>query len=118
MAIILAVGSVSGAHLNPVVSCADAVFHGLRLHELAAYIAAQLAGAALGVIIANLMFALPSTARCGTPSDNALSANSWPSPRADALSPGPQPAGPLTPRPLAATVGTLVPNAHDQCPWR
>jgi len=60
VAIILAVGSASGAHLNPVVSCADAVFHGLRLHELAAYIAAQLAGAALGVIIANLMFALPA----------------------------------------------------------
>ncbi len=60
VAIILAVGSVSGAHLNPVVSCADAVFRGLRLHELAAYIAAQLAGAVLGVIIANVMFALPA----------------------------------------------------------
>ncbi len=60
VAIILAVGSVSGAHLNPVVSCADAAFRGLRLHELAAYIAAQLAGAALGVIIANVMFALPA----------------------------------------------------------
>ena len=60
VAIILAVGSVSGAHLNPVVSCADAAFRGLRLHELAAYVAAQLAGAALGVIIANLMFALPA----------------------------------------------------------
>jgi len=34
VAIILAVGSASGAHLNPVVSCADAVFHGLRLDEL------------------------------------------------------------------------------------
>jgi glycerol uptake facilitator-like aquaporin len=31
VAIILTVGSVSGAHLNPVVSCADALFRGLRV---------------------------------------------------------------------------------------
>jgi glycerol uptake facilitator-like aquaporin len=60
VAIILAVGSVSGAHLNPVVSCADAFFGGLRRVELAAYIVAQVAGAMVGVIIANLMFALPA----------------------------------------------------------
>jgi arsenate reductase len=60
VAIILAVGSVSGAHLNPVVSCADAFFGGLRRVELAAYIVAQVAGAIVGVIIANLMFALPA----------------------------------------------------------
>jgi glycerol uptake facilitator-like aquaporin len=60
VAIILAVGHVSGAHLNPVVSCADAIFGGLRLHELAAYVVAQVAGASLGVVVANLMFALPA----------------------------------------------------------
>jgi arsenate reductase len=60
VAIILAVGSVSGAHLNPVVSCADAFFGGLRRVELSAYIAAQVAGAIVGVIIANIMFALPA----------------------------------------------------------
>jgi arsenate reductase len=58
VAIILAVGSVSGAHLNPVVSAADAFFGGLRRVELAAYIAAQVTGAIVGVMIANVMFAL------------------------------------------------------------
>ncbi len=59
-AIIVAVGSVSGAHLNPAVSIVDAAFGGLRHRELAAYVAAQLAGAAVGVILANLMFSLPA----------------------------------------------------------
>lgn len=60
VAIILAVGSVSGAHLNPVVSCADALFGGLNRVQLTVYVAAQVVGAAIGVIIANLMFALPA----------------------------------------------------------
>src|ERR1700674_3325950 len=58
IAIILAVGSVSGAHLNPVVSGADFCLRGLRVHELAAYVVAQLTGAGLGVVVANLMFSL------------------------------------------------------------
>jgi len=60
VAIILAVGSVSGAHFNPVVSCADALFRGLRLVELVAYVMAQVVGALVGVVIANLMFGLPA----------------------------------------------------------
>ena len=60
VAIILAVGSVSGAHLNPVISCADALFGGLNRAQLIVYVAAQVVGAAIGVIIANLMFALPA----------------------------------------------------------
>jgi glycerol uptake facilitator-like aquaporin len=60
VAIILAVGSVSGAHLNPVVSIADAVFGGLRWREVGPYIAAQVAGAVAGAVIANLMFSLPA----------------------------------------------------------
>jgi arsenate reductase len=60
VAIILALGSVSGAHLNPFVSAADAVFGGLRPRELATYIIAQVAGAVAGVIIANVMFSLPA----------------------------------------------------------
>jgi arsenate reductase len=59
-AIILAVGAVSGAHLNPVVSLLDAAFGGLRWRELPAYIAAQVAGACAGTVIANLMFSLPA----------------------------------------------------------
>lgn len=60
VAIILAVGSVSGAHLNPVVSCADTFFGGLSRVQLLVYVGAQIVGAAIGVIIANLMFALPA----------------------------------------------------------
>jgi arsenate reductase len=60
VAIILALGSVSGAHLNPIVSAADAFFGGLRPRELTAYVLAQMAGAAVGAIFANLMFSLPA----------------------------------------------------------
>jgi glycerol uptake facilitator-like aquaporin len=59
-AIIVAVGPVSGAHLNPVVSIIDATFGGLRPRELPAYFGAQFSGAAVGVIAANLMFSLPA----------------------------------------------------------
>lgn len=43
VAIILALGPVSGAHLNPVVTLADRVFGALSTGQAAAYIAAQLA---------------------------------------------------------------------------
>jgi len=59
-AIIVAVGPVSGAHLNPAVSLVDAAFGGLRRLELAAYIVAQFIGAIAGVVAANLMFSLPA----------------------------------------------------------
>jgi glycerol uptake facilitator-like aquaporin len=59
VALILAVGPVSGAHLNPVVTLADRAFGGLDNREAAVYIGAQLAGAVMGVIVANLMFGLP-----------------------------------------------------------
>lgn len=60
IAIILAVGSVSGAHLNPVVSLADRVFGGLSTRDLGAYVAAQVAGASAGCMLANLMYELPA----------------------------------------------------------
>ncbi len=60
VAIILAVGPVSGAHLNPVVTLADRVFGALTTVEAATYGAAQVIGGALGAIIANVMFALPA----------------------------------------------------------
>jgi glycerol uptake facilitator-like aquaporin len=60
VAIILAVGSVSGAHLNPVVSIADAFFGGLERRALPVYISAQILGGIAGAILANLMFSLPA----------------------------------------------------------
>ena len=57
-AIILKFGAVSGGHFNPAVSIADAVFGGLGRRELLAYLPAQVAGCALGAILANAMFAL------------------------------------------------------------
>jgi glycerol uptake facilitator-like aquaporin len=60
IAIILAVGPVSGAHLNPVVSLADAVFGGLERRALVVYIPAQIAGGIGGAIVANLMFSAPA----------------------------------------------------------
>jgi arsenate reductase len=55
-AIILAVGPVSGAHLNPAVSVADAVFGGLPWRDVAAYVPAQVGGGCLGAVLANLMY--------------------------------------------------------------
>lgn len=58
VALILAFGSVSGAHLNPVVSLVDWHLGGLDRAAAAAYIAAQIVGACIGCIVANLMFDL------------------------------------------------------------
>jgi glycerol uptake facilitator-like aquaporin len=55
-ALILMVGPVSGAHLNPVVSLVDAVFGGLRWGDTIAYVAAQVLGCCAGAVVANLMF--------------------------------------------------------------
>jgi glycerol uptake facilitator-like aquaporin len=55
-AIILMVGPVSGAHLNPVVSFVDAGFGGLRWRDAASYVPAQVVGCVGGSVIANLMF--------------------------------------------------------------
>jgi arsenate reductase len=60
IAIILAFGPVSGAHLNPLVSIADAFFGGLEWRDVAPYIAAQVAGAIGGAVLANLMYSLPA----------------------------------------------------------
>jgi arsenate reductase len=59
-AMIIAVGPVSGAHLNPLVSIADRIFGGLSTLETVVYVAAQTAGAIFGVVVANLMFSLPA----------------------------------------------------------
>jgi glycerol uptake facilitator-like aquaporin len=58
VALILAFGSVSGAHFNPVVSIADRVLGGLTTRELSFYVPAQVLGACIGAVVANLMFEL------------------------------------------------------------
>lgn len=60
VAIILALGPVSGAHLNPVVTLADRVVGGLTSAQAALYVAAQVLGGVTGTIMANLMFSLPA----------------------------------------------------------
>jgi arsenate reductase len=55
-AIILMVGPVSGAHLNPVVTAVDAAFGGLSWRDAAAYLPAQVAGCVAGAVLANVMF--------------------------------------------------------------
>lgn len=59
VALILAFGPISGAHLNPAVTLADASQGGLLWREVPVYIAAQLAGAFAGVGAANIMFGQP-----------------------------------------------------------
>jgi arsenate reductase len=58
VAIILAVGPVSGAHLNPVVTLVNIQHGALTLREGTAYIGAQLIGGAFGATVANIMFGL------------------------------------------------------------
>jgi glycerol uptake facilitator-like aquaporin len=58
-ALILAFGSVSGAHFNPVVTLADRMLGGMASGEAAAYVTAQIVGGCAGAMVANLMFALP-----------------------------------------------------------
>jgi glycerol uptake facilitator-like aquaporin len=59
VALILAIGPISGAHMNPAVTLADAMQNGIGWHDVPAYIAAQLTGAFAGVATAHLMFGLP-----------------------------------------------------------
>jgi arsenate reductase len=60
VALILAFGSVSGAHFNPLVTLADRVFGGVTSREASGYLCVQVAGAAVGAVVANLMFDLPA----------------------------------------------------------
>jgi len=57
--LILTLGPVSGAHLNPVVTLADWLFGGGSGRDAAAYCGAQVAGGAAGAALANVMFSLP-----------------------------------------------------------
>ena len=57
--LILTFSPVSGAHLNPAVTLADAAASGLPWREVPIYVAAQIGGAFLGVGAAHLMFCEP-----------------------------------------------------------
>lgn len=56
VALILAFGPASGAHLNPVVSGVDAALGGLSWGMAGAYAAAQVSGGVVGAAAANLMY--------------------------------------------------------------
>jgi glycerol uptake facilitator-like aquaporin len=60
VALIWMLGSVSGAHFNPVVTLLDRAFGDIPTRDAGCYIAAQIAGGCLGVMVANLMFDLPA----------------------------------------------------------
>jgi glycerol uptake facilitator-like aquaporin len=59
VALLLAFGPISGAHLNPAVTLAVGAEGGLPWREVPGYLAAQVLGAFLGVAVADLMFELP-----------------------------------------------------------
>src|SRR5687767_11028850 len=56
VALILTLGPISGAHLNPAVTLTS----GVSRHVALRYIGAQFAGAIVGAIVANVMFGLPA----------------------------------------------------------
>ena len=58
VALILTLGPISGAYLNPAVTLSDAIERGIVWREALAYIAAQCAGGLAGAVIAHLMFGL------------------------------------------------------------
>ena len=58
VALILTFGPISGAHLNPAVTLADALESGISWWDVPMYIAAQFAGGIVGVILTHLMFGL------------------------------------------------------------
>jgi glycerol uptake facilitator-like aquaporin len=59
VALLLALGPISGGHLNPAVTLSLAVERRLPGREAAAYVAVQVGGAVAGVALAHLMFAEP-----------------------------------------------------------
>jgi glycerol uptake facilitator-like aquaporin len=58
--LILVLAPVSGAHLNPIVSLADAALGGRPWRDAFAYLPAQTLGCIAGAALANLMFDLPA----------------------------------------------------------
>lgn len=59
-ALIITFGPISGAHFNPVVSLVERLHGRFGTDELLAFVAAQVVGAVVGTVAANLMFGLPA----------------------------------------------------------
>jgi glycerol uptake facilitator-like aquaporin len=59
LALILTFGEISGAHLNPAVTIAEASEGGLAWRDVAPYVGAQIVGAFAGVALAHVMFGAP-----------------------------------------------------------
>jgi glycerol uptake facilitator-like aquaporin len=59
VALILTFGPISGAHLNPAVTIADALGKGTSWREASQYICVQIIGGVTGTLTAHLMFGLP-----------------------------------------------------------
>jgi glycerol uptake facilitator-like aquaporin len=59
VALISTFGPISGAHMNPAITVADAWQRGIAWHDVRAYVVAQIIGAFVGVALADLMFDLP-----------------------------------------------------------
>jgi arsenate reductase len=60
VALILALGPVSGGHFNPIVTMADRILGGTTTREASVYVVAQIAGGCVGAMVADLMYALPA----------------------------------------------------------
>lgn len=58
--LILMFGAVSGAHFNPAVTLLDRLLGSLSTRDAALYVVAQVIGACVGTIVANVMFELPA----------------------------------------------------------
>jgi arsenate reductase len=54
--LILALGAISGAHFNPIISFVDALFGGISWSDATGYLSAQVAGCFSGAVLANLMY--------------------------------------------------------------
>jgi glycerol uptake facilitator-like aquaporin len=59
LVLVLALGPISGAHLNPAVSAVFALRRELTIADCASYAASQTVGAIVGVLLAHSMFSQP-----------------------------------------------------------
>jgi glycerol uptake facilitator-like aquaporin len=78
--VILALGPVSGAHFNPVVTLAAHSFGGRQIRDTVAYLIAQFLAAFAGVMLANAMFDVSAAAQpLGLGLDTAMVRQLYPS---------------------------------------